>query len=309
MSDHSWRKRLRWLFVPVALMALVWTVGLLWDSWPELHANLPRLRIRWLVLTLVGNTIAGYIGFEAFRALFVHMKPGVYGRLHLAHLYFTGQLMKHLPGRVWSVAYQSATGGRASLAEWVSVTAAYMLLTTSFAMWVAATVIGFMFGLGWGILALAAGLLLYLGGWHPRSLRALLALLRRLPGRVFAGLIDALQPFTASSTRFKFHVLLLFAASWLAYLLSWIGYGLAWPDLNASDGIFLCALYTVAWFVGYVSLISPSGLGVRELVFVLLAHQFPADAVAGMAVFGRVTLLGVDVILGVLFAPFRRAIS
>lgn len=305
MSETPWRKRLRWLFLPVALLALAWTVWLLWGSWPQLRANLPRLQIHWLVFTLIGNTIAGYIAFEAFRALLLHMKPRLYGRPHLAHLYFTAQLMKHLPGRIWGVAYQSATGDRASLAEWISVTAAYMVLTTGFALWVAASVIGFMFGVEWGGVALVAGLLMYLGGWHPRPLNALLALLRRLPGRAFAKLSDALQPFTVVDAWFKFRVLVLFGASWLVYLLSWAGYGLAWPDLNAGDGVFLCAIYTVAWFVGYVSLISPSGVGVRELVFVLLAHRFPPDAVAGMAVLGRVTLLAVDVLLGAAFGPFH----
>jgi uncharacterized membrane protein YbhN (UPF0104 family) len=66
----------------------------------------------------------------------------------------------------------------------------------------------------------------------------------------------------------------------------------------------MCAYYMVAWFVGYVSLLTPSGLGVRELVFAWLAKDFPPDAVALMAVVGRVSLLAVDLALGLAFAPF-----
>ncbi|KQZ80046.1 hypothetical protein ASD55_05020 [Rhodanobacter sp. Root561] len=261
----------------------------------------------WLLVALVGNVISGYLGFEAFRALFRLMKPEAYGRLHLAHLYFTAQLMKHLPGRVWGVAYQSSTGDRASLAEWVSITVAYMVLTTCFAVWVAAIVLGFMRAIGWGWFASILGLSIYLMGWHRRVLNALFALFRKLPGRAFNRLGDALLPFVNVETNYKMRVLVLFAANWLVYLVSWAGYGLAWPDLTATDGIQLCAIYTVAWLVGYLSLVSPSGVGVRELVFVLLAHRFPTDVVAGLAVFGRVALLASDVLLGMLFSPFRPA--
>jgi len=307
MNDSSWRKRWRWLCVVLSALALAWTIALLWRAWPELRTNLPRLHAGWLLLTLVGNVVSGYLGFEAFRMLFQRMKPGAYGRLHLAHLYFTAQLMKHLPGRIWGVAYQSSSGDRASLAEWVSITVTYMVFTTGFAVWVAAIVLGFMLAAGWGWFALIAGLAIYVGGLHPRPLNVLLALLRKLPGRAFTRLGDALLPFIDVKTNYKMCVLVLFAANWLLYLVSWAGYGLAWPDLTAADGIQLCAIYTVAWLAGYLSLVSPSGIGVRELVFVLLAHRFPADAVAGLAVFGRVALLLADVLLGVVFSPFHPA--
>ena len=66
----------------------------------------------------------------------------------------------------------------------------------------------------------------------------------------------------------------------------------------------LCALYVIAWMAGYFSLVTPSGLGVRELVFVFLAHRFPPDAVAGLAIFGRAMLLVADILLGAIFGPF-----
>lgn len=304
-SGNSWRRRWRWLFVPVVLAALAWTVTLLWSALPALLNDLPRLRVEWLMFTLGGNVIAGYLGFEAFRALFNRMRPGLYRRRYLAHLYFAAQLMKHLPGRIWGVAYQSASGHRATLAEWVSITAIYMVLTTWFALWVAAIVLGCVAGWLWGALAFIVGGAFYVFAWNARLFSWVLAGVRTLPLRALTRLCDALQPFAGVDAAFKRHVGYWFLASWLVYLLAWVGYGMAWPTLTAADGVWLCALYTVAWFAGYASLISPSGLGVRELVFVLLAHRFPPDAVAGMAVLGRVVLLAVDVVLGAAFLPFR----
>ena len=304
-AGNLWRQRWRWLFVPVALAALAWTVALLWDALPALRTNLPKLQPEWLVFVLVGNVAAGYLGFEAFRELFTQICPGLYRRQYLAHLYFTGQMMKHLPGRIWGVAYQAASGNRATLTEWVTVTTIYMVLTAWFALWVAAVVLAGMTGWQWGALVVVAGAFIYAYAWNARLLSGLLALLRRLPLRALKSLCDALQPFADVNARFKRRVCCWFIASWLAYLLAWAGYGMAWPDLTVSGGVWLCALYTIAWFVGYASLITPSGLGVRELVFVLLAHRFAPDAVAGMAVLGRVVLLVVDVVLGVAFLPFR----
>lgn len=305
MSEKPWYGRWRWLLMTlVSLAALLWTILLLRDALPELRADLPRLQAWWLLLPLAGCIACGYIGFEAFRVLLLHVKPQVYGRLALGHLYFVGQLMKHLPGRVWGVAYQTTAGNQVNLAVWASVTAAHMVIVTGVAVWMTMAVMGFAHSLEWGALALMIGLAAYLIGWHRKPLGILIALICKLPGRVFARAGAALLPFVEASLRFKLRVLLLFASYWLVYLVSWAGYGLAWPGLTPTDGMILCALYTVAWMAGYFSVITPSGLGIRELVFVFLAHRFPPDAVAGLAIFGRAMLLVADILLGALFGPF-----
>lgn len=309
MTDVSWRHRWRWLLMPLALAALAWAVWLLWDALPALRNNLPRLDVGWLVLVLCGNVLSGYLGFEAFRTLFGRMRPKIYRRLPLAHLYFTGQLMKHLPGRIWGVAYQAAAARGASSVEWISVTVTYMLLSTWFALWTAVVVLGWSVGWSWGVAALVVGAALYAFGWNAQLLTVLLDLLRRLPWKIFDRLSVALTSFADVDVAFKLRILCWFAASWLLYLLAWAGYGMAWPGLVAIDGIQLCALYTLAWFVGYISFFAPSGIGVRELVFVALASHFPPDAVAGMAVLGRVVLLCVDLLLGAAFIPFKRTVK
>lgn len=309
MMQNTRRQRLRLWMAPISLAALAWVVYQLWGAWPQLVIDLPRLRVRWLWLPLTGTALCGYLAFEAFRSMFERACPALYGRMPLAHLYFVAQLMKHLPGRVWGLAYQSALGHRASLVQWASVSMAYMLLTTMVALWVATTVVVCLYGADWGGLAFVAGIVAYFGVWHPIVVNRLIGLLRRARFHACLRFADALQPFAEAGAGFKWRVLLWFSASWLVYLLAWGGYGLAWPGLMFADGVYLCALYTVAWFVGYISLISPSGIGVREMVFVLLAQRFPPDAVAGMAVLGRVMLLLVDVLLGILFAPFRSSLQ
>lgn len=300
-----WRLRLRWLLmVVVSLVALGWTVVLLHDALPELRKSLPHMKLGWLALPLVGCITCGYVGFEAFRALLRHVAPLAYGRLVLGHLYFVAQLMKHLPGRVWGVAYQSTAGSEVSLGTWASVTAVHMVIATGMAIWMALTVVGFVASPVWGMSALLLGAAGFVFGWQTASLGVLLRLLAKLPGRIFAKAAGALGQFVDAPAQFKLKVLGLFSAYWLLYLVSWAGYGWAWPGLTPGDGMVLCALYTVAWLAGYFSIVTPSGLGVRELVFAVLAHRYPADAVAGLAVFGRAMLLLADVVLGAAYGPF-----
>jgi hypothetical protein len=303
MSKAVWRKRWRWLSLPLAIGALAWTSWLLWGSIPKMLESLPKLHLGWLVFTLLGNIISGYLVFEAFRTLFEKIQPKIYSRPHLAHLYFSGQLLKHLPGRIWGVAYQAAIGNRTSMVAWISVTSVFMVLSTGFAVWVAGSVLGFMFGVEWGLFALVAGTAMYFFIWQEKTLRNILRVLNKLP--FLKRLTGSLESFVVVDTKFKAQVGFWYIISWLIYFIAWMGYGMAWPSLSPLNAVWLCAIYTVAWFVGYISLVTPSGAGVRELVFVLLARDFPPDAVMGMAVFGRITLLLVDTMLGLVFLTSR----
>lgn len=301
---RMWRQVALWLF---AAAALGWACLLLWNAWPELQHNFSHLHKSWLMLTFAGTLLGSYLGFEAFRAIVMCLRPQAFTRLRLAHLYFTAQLMKHLPGRIWGVAYQASAGAEASAIEWVGINAAYMILSTLFAVWVAAATMAFVrswFLVGVGLVL--GGAALYVLGWHRAPLGFILRLLGRFPGRAMASLRAALQVFADVDASFKVRLFSLLVASWVVYLAAWAGFGMAWPGLSAQDGVELCALYTLAWFVGYVSFVTPSGVGVRELVFVLLARAFPADAIAAMAILARAVLLLVDIVLGAAFAPFSQ---
>lgn len=306
MSDLSWRQRWRWLFVPISAFALVWAVWLLRDSISALKVALPQLQSWWLAFVGLGCLLSSYFGFESFRVLFNQLCPGCYTRLQLAHLYFTGQLMKHLPGRVWSIAYQASVGQKATLSEWVGATVVHMVLTMLFAIWLSAVVLLSSGYVWFSLLVFGFGLVSYFYLWNRSLLSSIVGWMGQSSRPIFKRFSLAVTTFVAPGARFKWEVLLWFSLSWLVYFAAWAGYGLAWPGLGIVDGVWLCALYTLAWLAGYLSMLSPSGLGVRELVFVGLAHGYPPDAVAGIAVLGRVMLLLADVVMGILFVGFGK---
>ena len=135
-------------------------------------------------------------------------------------------------------------------------------------------------------------------------IRILVALGSRLPARI-AQKVEGLQRGDAYPWNNVLALLGLMCSSWTFYFLAWQALGRAFPDATGQDMLLLCATYTIAWVIGFLSLVTPSGLGAREAAFLLLS---PADNLAGLAVLAllvRFWLLLIDVVLCLLFLPHK----
>lgn len=285
----------------VSLASLAWVFLLLMDAWPSLAEHGPQIDLSLLSIGLVLAVLASILTFLAFVSIFRASEASTLRLRELAHLYFAAQVLKHLPGRVWGIGYQWAAGRKShSLASWLRANILHGVLATFFALWSAALVLGYGSGFALSLLTLAAGLAGYGALWKCAS--AIRWIARRL-GRHerLSGLLEVLP---AISIPVQAHLFVLFATSWIIYFAGWYFYGEAYQPIGGASGLQMCALYLLAWFVGYVSLLTPSGLGIRELVFAWLAKDFPPDAIALMAVIGRISLLAVDLFLGAIFVPF-----
>jgi len=298
--------RSRWWRVVAAmltLLAVAWVVRLLMQAMPDIAAHYREIDPQLLLLALLLAGVASWFTFLAFARLLPAFRVEGYRLRELAHLYFTAQLFKHLPGRVWGIGYQWMAGGRtASLGSWVQANLLHTLLATYFALWSSAITIAFFVRPPVGGLVIVAGILGCVPLWSAPSLLTALPWIGPKVRRRFGD--DSLRASTLVAPADKLRILLLFAASWLVCYASWYVIGMAYAPLGGAGGMRMCAYYMIAWFVGYVSLLTPSGLGVRELVFAWFAQDFPSDAIVLMAIVGRVSLLFVDLLLGLLFAPF-----
>jgi glycosyltransferase 2 family protein len=281
--------------------ALAMVFSLLLDAWPSLVAHRHEIDVSLLAMAFALALGAAYLTFIPFALI---VRDGIARKLswsELAHLYFTSQLLKHLPGRVWGIGYQWAAGGQfLTIGGWLGANFLHMALATFFALFGAS--IALALGSNWlnVFLVVLTGVVCYSASWSSAHLIRWGAerffLLRSIS--VLSATLDSVSP------RKRTQIFLLFTASWVVYYASWYLNGLAYFPLGGEGGIRMCAYYMLAWFIGYISLVTPSGLGVRELVFAWLSKDFPADAIALMAVVGRVGLLGVDVVLGLAFSGF-----
>lgn len=92
-------------------------------------------------------------------------------------------------------------------------------------------------------------------------------------------------------------------------VLSWIAYGVAYyhfmksfyPELDIVTGIKFTGIYAISWLVGYVSLLTPGGLGIREGVQVYLLNFFiPLPIAIVISLASRLWLTLSEILVGLL---------
>ena len=181
----------------------------------------------------------------------------------------------------------------------------YMAIMTWTAVMVPLTVLALRhsaaLAVGIGLMGLGGLLIGFRYAWH---LRVLTLLARLLPiGRVR----DAVARVGSPQPRHwavAAGISALLLTSWGIYFVAWTFFDQAWPTLSGLDLIELCALYTLAWLFGFLSMITPAGLGVREGAFALLAPELPADALVLLMIVARLWLFAVELVLLLAFLPF-----
>jgi len=306
-EGRRWRSHPAWkgLAAIVTIASSAWVIWLFSGAWSTLVDRRAQIGIVPLAAGMLLAMLSSYLIFEAFATLTRARRVSSLPKRQLAHLYFTAQLLKHLPGRVWGLGYQWAGAqSNSRLVDWVLINLAHVLMSTYFALWGAFVVLGLSAAQKWGALTGAIGVVGYFGGWRVVSSETFIRFAGKLPGAVGRFVRKVCTAFAEMPASDRLRLFAFFCSGWMLYYFSWLLNGLSYPALGALDGMQLCAYYMLAWFVGYISLLTPSGLGVRELAFAWLAKDFPADAVALMAIVGRASLLAVDLVMGLIFAPF-----
>ncbi len=235
--DHRSRAHFAWKVAAaiVTVASLLWVLLLLVRVWPELTAHSAQIRPLPLLIALVFGLVGAYLAFEVFVALIRLLNIADLPRRELAHLHFTSQLLKHLPGRVWGVGYQWAAGNSVgSLRTWLLINIGQMLFATFFALWGAWLVLGFSHGLQWGILALSGGVVMYVVGWITVDSRWLSRWLEMLPGKFGTTSGDVLDVIAKTPNISRTKIFVFFSATSILYYASWFLNGMGYPPLGGS---------------------------------------------------------------------------
>jgi glycosyltransferase 2 family protein len=292
--------------VRLAQIAVLLVIGyyLIWRNlvlnWHSLSAY--TWDISWwpFWLSLLGNSAAFTFNAQIWRMM-VRVMGGVSVRpLRAAYIWFVSSLGRYLPGKVWQIA------GMALLARRDGVGA-----VDSTACAVLNQVLHLLAGAAVGLVFLPAGLSGYLGAagrwawlavpiiliclWPP-LLNRLLALAARLSGK------------PGVQCRMNMgHLFLWFGLN----VLVWIVYGVCFhyfilavvPDCGLSMGT-AAGIYAVSYVAGFLVLIAPGGLGVREsLITVFLAGTLGEARATVIALVSRLWLTMAELVpLGVLLA-------
>ena len=263
----------------VATLAARWNdvISLKWRLEPGLFA------VATVLLALSYGLVAGLWGLVLYRAAGTRLAAG-------ARIWFLSNLARYVPGNVWSYVGAVELARREGVAR--RTTLAVMALTQVLSVGVALLVglpvlLAERARLGrpalLGALVVAAGAVL--AAVFRRQLLGLAR--RRLPGLDPADLIPS-----AATVAW---LVVGYGAYWAVTGVAFAGLVASLYPLAATDIPVVVAAYAAAYAAGFLSLLTPAGLGVREGVLVVaLAPVLPAGPALVVALVSRVWMMLVE---------------
>lgn len=287
--------RSRWvrgLFLLTALAFGVWAVSSQWTAVSAALAAISPLTVAGVLVVSLGYV---FLTMLSWRAVMTDLGSPLTVAA-ASRVFFVSQVGKYLPGGVWNIVAAAEMGAdhRIPRRRSVSAMAVSILVSivTALLLAVAAVLLGptdIRQDYGWVAWTLPLFALLLLPPVLNRLLGVALGLVRR----------PALeQPLTGAGIARSAGWAL---AGWLlAGLQVWLiatGVGMA-----PTPATFALAVggYALAWTVGFLVIVMPAGVGVREAVLgMLLAGQLGAGAVVVVVLLSRVILTAADLLLGV----------
>ena len=288
-------------------LAILWFAGRsLAENWHQLAAQPLRWRIDPLRLVLAALVVwamyALLIG--AWRVMLATWGDRLDGWT-AARIWTVSNLGKYLPGKVWAIAGMALMAREAGVSPAAATGSAVILQALAI-------------GTGAAVAALTGAAALERA--HPGATTALWLILAAAAGGVglllFPPVVRRLLRLAAPDAAARAVppvTSLLFGV--FANLVAWTGYGLAlWllargvlPDaglgLRASVAVF-----TASYLAGFLALIAPGGLGVREGVFILMLQgPLGIGAATALALASRVLLTVTELGAAVPFLAFPRS--
>ncbi len=275
------------LEIGVLAVAIIYIGKFLFSGWDQISDRLGDMNV-WLVLLSLGC----FFGYFILRSLgwFLIMKIlGAELRLKKAgYIWFISEFSRYVPGNVWSflgrVYLSNKEGVLKSITSVSLVLEMLYLLGTSLLIglvfFLVSPIDNLEFSYWWLVVFIPMILLII----NPNVLNKLLKIvLKKLKKEVVKLNIS-------------------FGQSWilfLVFLLAWALYGLgsyltakAFVDLSGVPVIWLMSTFVLVWAIGYLSFITPMGLGVREgAVVAILKTMISAPLASLIALVTRVFLI------------------
>jgi len=288
------------------LSSIVLSLGFLfiaylsWQAWPLLTSQ--AAQARWSLFTisaLLGMTSI-LITAWYFYKLLEKFQGALPQRLCLNMFYFS-LIAKYIPGKIWTLVSQRLLSqGQVSRA---SIILANLELT--------ATQIN-------NTLCVGVTLLLFL--YHQYALLVSITIIaaitcyslsvscamHKLSGK-FLSVLRKTKRFRDLNLaglhchpRFsKFGLTVFFIASLIGFAASHFFMLLSLFSLDIDSALFYTALLALSWIIGVITLISPAGMGIRELIFIVLAQlssqQVDQQLLAAIAVVSRLWIIAYEI--------------
>jgi len=289
----------RRVFVVLALGAAVWAVASQWD---QVRGAVTALPLGTVLLALVVSLVYVFLTMMSWRAVLGDLGSRLPLRV-AARVFFVSQVGKYLPGGVWNIVAAAEMGVDHAISRRRSVSGMLVALLVSIVSGLLLAVVAIAFApqaavesYGW----IAWTFPLFLVLLAPPVLNRLLSFALRLTRRP-----PLEQPLSARGV----------AASSAWALAGWIAAGVqVWliaTALGMDSGFGTLAqavgAYALAWTVGFLVVVVPAGVGVREAVLgAMLGGLLGGGAIVVTVLLSRVLLTAADLLLGLVGAAYLR---
>ncbi|WP_324650854.1 lysylphosphatidylglycerol synthase domain-containing protein [Georgenia sp. H159] len=286
--------RSRWargLFLLAALAFGVWAVS---SQWSDVSAALASLSPAGIVAVLGISLVYVCLTMLSWRAVMTDLGSPL-AVTDSSRVFFVSQVGKYLPGGVWNIVAAAEMGADHRIPRRRSVSAMAVSILVSIVTGLLLAVVAVLLGpsdirdtYGWVVWSLPLFVVLLAPPVLNRVLGLALSLVRRPPLE---------KPLSLGGiTR---------SAGWA--LAGWIVAGVQVWVIGTSLGMDVTVAtlalavggYALAWIVGFLAIVVPAGVGVREAVLgALLTGQLGAGAVVVTVLLARVVLTVADLLLG-----------
>ena len=284
-------KRVLQIGLPIIILALfVYQVK---KNWADLTVYTFQLNPWLLALAFLGFMLQELSYGLIWRAVLARLDAHL-GLRTCLRIYLASEFVRYIPGNVWHVLTRILWVGKYGVSRPVAFASMAIELITKLAAGILVFSISLLFWQDFGkvgsllrgslldILGIASIIALFIG-LHPRILNAVLNWFLRRMKR---------EPIQLT---LRYGDILFITLAWCA---SWIVAGTAfyilllalWPAAPLIAWPICIGIYAIAWDIGFVSFITPSGLGIREAAIVALfalALPLPTGLASIMALLSR----------------------
>jgi uncharacterized membrane protein YbhN (UPF0104 family) len=289
---------LAWIKLGLGLAILIFLVSSLIAKWEQV------VQFDWHFqpALLIGSAIAAVVNLIGHGLLWVW----IVRRLDVPLAYRTGtrlyvlsQMAKYIPGGVWQFATLTSSSQQLILPGSLLVVTYILdiLLTVWACLPFSLPLLTLSLSAGWLVVILLFGGIL-LG---PRLIRQALHFVVR-----WRHLPDTIQVERLTTYRTLFLLFLAFSLLHILIMLSFMLYLLALVDLPLGDAVYASLAWLTAWLIGFLVLVAPSGLGIREASLVVLLQTVLPGSIATMVAVGHrfaSTVIDLSILLGLFMIP------
>jgi len=303
-SHSLWHAIQHWappVLVAVALGLMAWMLA---SQWQELASFQWRISSGWLLLSALLMLLSWALEIQIWRML-LHLLGATIPWFAAMRIWFLSAVMRYIPGNIWQPLSMTLYAQKHAIRPETTLTSFLLYQVVLLLASMPLAGFYFLFSGNWGVLTewvgdatiwLVAGILLPVAAfllvpaWLVRILNWLLVKVGR----------ETIDAHVSRATLFL--LLIACTVNWLLWGATFAA--LAFGVAALADGqiqtigVHLVLVYPIAYTIGFLSLITPSGIGVREgTLFLLLSPLMAGSVVTVISLAMRVWTIAGELIM------------